>query len=174
MRLQCRRHGFDPWVGKIPWRRIWQSTHILAWRIPWTEEPGGPQSMGSQRVGHDWMTEDTHTHQSSWMLAEEPRLLGQDSLLFTAITTAEVSYFLHQILIFQVIQTVWRRPGDTFCMCTKLCKGRWTLSSGKPNLLNRQFHYFTLLNRNQACPFLGREHSFRLPRLFATLISLKR
>jgi len=24
----------------------------LAWRIPWTEEPGGPQSMGSQRVGH--------------------------------------------------------------------------------------------------------------------------
>jgi len=31
------------------------STHssILAWRIPWTEEPGGLQSMGSRRVGHD-------------------------------------------------------------------------------------------------------------------------
>ena len=27
---------------------------ILAWKIPWTEEPGGLQSMGSQRVGHDW------------------------------------------------------------------------------------------------------------------------
>ena len=26
---------------------------ILAWRIPWTEEPGRPQSMGSQRGGHD-------------------------------------------------------------------------------------------------------------------------
>ena len=26
---------------------------ILAWRIPWTEEPGGVQSMGLQRVGHD-------------------------------------------------------------------------------------------------------------------------
>ena len=26
---------------------------ILAWRIPWTEEPGGLQSIGSQRVGHD-------------------------------------------------------------------------------------------------------------------------
>ena len=25
---------------------------ILAWEIPWTEEPGGPQSMGSQRAGH--------------------------------------------------------------------------------------------------------------------------
>ena len=27
---------------------------ILAWRIPWTEEPGGLQCMGSQRVRHDW------------------------------------------------------------------------------------------------------------------------
>ena len=26
---------------------------ILAWKIPWTEEPGGPQSIGAQRVGHD-------------------------------------------------------------------------------------------------------------------------
>ena len=32
------------------------ATHssILAWRIPWTEEPGGLQSVGSQRVGHNW------------------------------------------------------------------------------------------------------------------------
>ena len=28
----------------------------LAWKIPWTEEPGGPQSMRSLRVGHDWAT----------------------------------------------------------------------------------------------------------------------
>ena len=33
-----------------------KATHssILAWRIPWTEEPGGLQSMGSQRARHDW------------------------------------------------------------------------------------------------------------------------
>ena len=32
------------------------ATHskVLAWRIPWTEEPGGLQSIGLQRVGHDW------------------------------------------------------------------------------------------------------------------------
>ena len=41
---QCRRyrrHMFDPWVEKIPWREE-MATHssILAWRIPWTEEPG--------------------------------------------------------------------------------------------------------------------------------------
>ena len=29
---------------------------ILAWRIPWTKEPGGLQSMGLQRVGHNWAT----------------------------------------------------------------------------------------------------------------------
>ena len=36
------------------------TTHssILAWEIPWTEEPGGPQSMGSQRVGQDWATKN--------------------------------------------------------------------------------------------------------------------
>ena len=40
------------------------ATHssILAWRIPWTEEPGGLQSMGSQRVGHDCVT-SLHFHQ---------------------------------------------------------------------------------------------------------------
>ena len=34
------------------------ATHssILAWRIPWTEEPGGLQSMESQRVGYNWVT----------------------------------------------------------------------------------------------------------------------
>ena len=101
---QCRRPKrceFNPWVGKMPWRRAWQpspiflpgeshgerslvgyspwghkesdkaevtqhthimgkdmATHssILAWRIPWREEPGRLQSMGLQRVGHNWMT----------------------------------------------------------------------------------------------------------------------
>ena len=40
------------------------ATHssILPWEIPWTEEPGGLQSMGSERVRHDLATEhDTHT-----------------------------------------------------------------------------------------------------------------
>ena len=40
--------GSIPWIGKIPWSRKWQSSSILAWKIPWTEEPGGMQSMESQ------------------------------------------------------------------------------------------------------------------------------
>ena len=54
---QCRRHkrpGFEPWVGKIPWRRAWQSTPVfLPGESPWTEELGRLQPIGSQRVGHN-------------------------------------------------------------------------------------------------------------------------
>ena len=41
-----------------------RATHssILAWGVPWTEEPGGLQSTGSQRVGHDLATKHTNTH----------------------------------------------------------------------------------------------------------------
>ena len=46
--------GFDPWVGKIPWRRKWQPTPVfLPGESPWTEEPGRLQSMGWQRLRHD-------------------------------------------------------------------------------------------------------------------------
>ena len=43
--------GFNPWVGKIPWRRKWQPTPVfLAWKIPWMEKPGRLQSMGSKKL----------------------------------------------------------------------------------------------------------------------------
>ena len=52
-----RRPRFDPWVGKIPWRRKWQTTPVfLPGEFPGTEEPGGLQPMGSQRVRQDWAT----------------------------------------------------------------------------------------------------------------------
>ena len=54
---QCRRPGVDPQAGKIPWKRAWLPTPLfLPWRIPWTEEPGGLQFMGSQRVRQDRAT----------------------------------------------------------------------------------------------------------------------
>ena len=50
------------WVQSLGWEDALEeemATHssILAWRIPWTEEPGGLQSVGLQRVRHDWVTE---------------------------------------------------------------------------------------------------------------------
>ena len=49
------------WVPSLDWEDPLEkgmATHssILAWRIPWTEEPGGLQFMGSQRVIHNWTT----------------------------------------------------------------------------------------------------------------------
>ena len=50
-----KRHGFHPWVRKIPWRRVWQPTPVfLPGKSPWMKEPGRLQSVGSQRVRHDW------------------------------------------------------------------------------------------------------------------------
>ena len=37
---------------------------FLAWRIPWTEEPGGLESMDSQRIGRDWAT---NTHAQTYL-----------------------------------------------------------------------------------------------------------
>ena len=56
--FQCRRqrrHRFHPWVGKIPWRRAWQPSLVfLPGESSWTEEIGGLQSVGSQRVRYNW------------------------------------------------------------------------------------------------------------------------
>ena len=51
----------EMWVQSLGWEDPLEAgmvTHssVLAWEIPWTEEPGGLQSMGSQRVGHDLAT----------------------------------------------------------------------------------------------------------------------
>ena len=50
--------GWTPESGRVPWRGKWQPTHVAAWKIPWKfqfiKEPEGLQTMGSQRVRHDW------------------------------------------------------------------------------------------------------------------------
>ena len=62
---RCKRLRFNPWVLEM-------ATHssILAWKIPWTEQSGGLQSMGSQKVRHDW----AHTHLSWLVLSKAPSL----------------------------------------------------------------------------------------------------
>ena len=58
------------------------NSSILAWRIPWTEEPGGLQSMGSHRVGHDW-TINTHSLLGSYIV--KTQVLSRGSLLVSLI-----------------------------------------------------------------------------------------
>ena len=57
----------ETWVQSLGWEDALEKgmvTHssILAWRIPWSEEPGRLQSMGSQRVRHDGANEHKHRH----------------------------------------------------------------------------------------------------------------
>ena len=56
----------ETWIQSLGWedpleKEVATHSSILAWRIPWTEEPGGLQSMESQRVGHN-SDFDTHLH----------------------------------------------------------------------------------------------------------------
>ena len=53
------------WIQSLGWEdslKEEMTTHssIVAWKIPWTEEPGRLQSMGLQKVGHNWAY--THAH----------------------------------------------------------------------------------------------------------------
>ena len=86
---RCRRGRFDPWVGKLSWRKKWQPTpESLLGEIPWTEYPGGLQSMGSQELD---TTEGMSTHMvflvvmygcESWMIkkAKHQKIeAGEDS-----------------------------------------------------------------------------------------------
>ena len=66
--MRWKRCVFDPWVRKISWRRKWQPhSNILVLEIPWTEEPGGQQSMGSQRMGRGWVHEHMPWRHRSWV-----------------------------------------------------------------------------------------------------------
>ena len=75
---QCRRRkrcGFYPGLGRSPGGGMATHSSILAWRIPWTEEPDGLQSMGSQRAGHD-CSELAHTHTTVGLEACPAQLPG--------------------------------------------------------------------------------------------------
>ena len=69
----CDAGDTEMWVwylGQEDPLELEMATHssTLAWRIPWTEELGGLQSMGSQRAGHDWVHTHTHTHTNTFIL----------------------------------------------------------------------------------------------------------
>ena len=73
-----KRCGFDPFVPYLAGEEDhleWEmATHfiILAWKSPWTEELGRLQSIGLQRVGHNWMTEHVHTHRHTHTHTHRP------------------------------------------------------------------------------------------------------
>ena len=78
--LQCWRPEFDPWVGKIPWRRAWQPIPVfLPGESPKTKAPGRLQSMGFQRVWNNWATKHS-TAQSNPPKSNPPKYQGSSSI----------------------------------------------------------------------------------------------
>ena len=91
--------GFDPWVRKIPWRRAWYPTPaFFPGQSPWTEEPGGLQSMGSQKVRHDWATKQL-IKEAECM----PSHLG-DVWLFHAMNYSLPGSSVHEILQARILE----------------------------------------------------------------------
>ena len=103
------------------------ATHssMLVWRIPWTEEPGGLQSMGSQRVGHDWATSlhftsigasgtlGVHKILSSSLSVAAAKMLFAFSVLFFPVCTVE---FSRSCMILQQIECRnWYENPAIFC-----------------------------------------------------------
>ena len=59
------RETQETWV-RSPGQKIATHSSTLAWKIPWIEEPGSLQSMGSQRVRHDWATDYERRNVRAW------------------------------------------------------------------------------------------------------------
>ena len=95
------------------------ATHssLLAWRIPWTEGPGGLQSMRSERVGHDW----AHMHSVTFsVLVVGVRIFkirslsnfqGYNTMLLTRVTTCTA--VLKAVLL--KLKHTFASPGRTVC-----------------------------------------------------------
>ena len=111
-----RRCGFDPLVGKIPWKRRWHPTPVFMPRkIPWTEKPD--RLHGVPRIRHSWATE----HFTSYFHSSSVVFIAQGLSVFWQKKTPDLLWEYHPPsnlspydllpLIAQAVGTYW--PSDT-------------------------------------------------------------
>ena len=100
---------------------------IFAWRIPWTEEPGGLWLVGSPRVGHDWVTEHTEAEQlrqQPWWSVLMGGMLGLNvtptpSVLGGAfLGSGSVRSRSGNLGLFQGFRKSLKFKADFVCICT--------------------------------------------------------
>ena len=79
--MQEKQVGSLGWVNPLE-KEIATHSSILAWENQWTEEPGGLQSMGLKRVGHDLVTNNKSIYDiGTIILLIAPSLLAKDILM---------------------------------------------------------------------------------------------
>ena len=116
--LPAMQETQEIWVRSLGWEvpleeGMVSHSSVLAWRIPWTEEPDGLQSMGSQRVRHDWKNlACTHIQYSMvWI---------QPNFLFDSITTRHLKrvlssfHFINSLAINILTQSSLASAGNWF------------------------------------------------------------
>jgi len=107
---------WQTWAQFLGWedsleRELVTHSNILAWKIPWTEELCGLQSTGSQRVGHDWVT---NVHIS--------KLIKIQTLNMCNFYTLVVFQSLSHVWLFSTPWTAARQPSLSFTISQSLLK----------------------------------------------------
>ena len=128
------------------------ATHssILAWEIPWTEEPGRLQSTGSQRVRHDWATKQQHQQKERWLLVLFFRLqcyspfIGLEAL--PEMRWQEQSHSRTHYRSFSYIKIILKCCGLVMKSCLTLCDSMGCSMPGCPVL-----HYLPKFAQTHVC-----------------------
>ena len=116
-RLKCLPAMRETWIQSLgledPLEKE-MATHssTLAWRIPWTEEPGGLQSTGSQSVGHDWVTSLSLSYVSIYVY----KCVYMYFYVHTSMYLYISSYVFIIIIVTVIIIIVWFIHSQIFLM----------------------------------------------------------
>ena len=143
---QCRRHGFDPWVRKIPWRRKWQPTSVfLPGKSHGQRSLEGYSLWCRKRVGHDLGTKQQPQQMNGEFVNEQSPQRSSDSQ--------------------PVFCARWANEGACMCVCAL---GRDDLSNphsrslpllgGGPQLTTRQWPSRPLLSSPETAVLSSRPH----------------
>ena len=124
--------GSIPGSGRSPGEVNSNHSSVLAWEILWTEEPGGLQTLGSQRVRHNWETEDTQSPSITSILCQ---LCNSPKLIYNNMSTYWLVLFSAGI---PCICELLPRVVELSCPHTCL---RWRIT----------FSYFWLRNVAETC-----------------------
>ena len=123
--LSANAGDTETWVWPLSQEDLLEdemATHsrIHAWRIPWAEKPGGQQSVGSQRVGHGWVSKRTRAVDCKLRVTRMPWLCA---LLGGTLpgNSAQSQLFYMCDRLEQTIPTVLKRKALITAFCPTLC-----------------------------------------------------
>ena len=173
---QCRRpkrHGFSPWEEDPLEEEMATHSSILAWKIPWTKEPDGLQSRGSQRIIHDWANIQNYIllWPGIWLLfINVPIMWGKSALiLFIGYLSIYLSNLCVSVCIYKCV---------CLCIYIFIYVLNWALHLYYSNILIRFFGMASYHSYTTHAFFFLPTHAFRLfsfcylPRKFFFLMYL--